>query len=297
MKIALGTVQFGVNYGISNKVGKTPQAEVSAIMATARSNGVSVIDTASLYGDSEAVLGRSLPPNSGFKIVTKTPQFAGQTLDESDAQALEDTLRASLTKLGTPSIYGLLIHRADDLLLPGADLLMDRLLKLKQNGLVSKVGVSAYSGQQIDRVMDRFPMDLIQLPVNALDHRLLQSGHLQELKRIGVEIHARSAFLQGLLLMEQQAIPGYFASVRGRLESYHRYIGEQGLTPLQAALGFVTGIPEIDQVVCGVNDARQLREICAAAQTEVDVGAFADFAITDEAIVNPALWKLDKEKK
>lgn len=297
MKIALGTVQFGVNYGISNKAGKTSQAEVGAILAAARSNGVSVIDTASLYGDSEAVLGQSLPADSGFKIVTKTPQFAKQTLDGADAQQLEDTLRSSLAKLGTDSVYGLLIHRADDLLLPGGDLLVERLLRLKQTGLVSKVGVSVYSGRQIDLVLERFPMDLIQLPINVLDQRLLQSGHLQKLKNAGVEIHARSAFLQGLLLMELQEIPGYFDSVRGRLESYHRFIKEHGLTPLQAALGFVSGIPEIDQVVCGVNDARQLREICEAAQAKVDFRAFADFATTDEAIVNPALWKFDKEKK
>jgi len=296
LKIALGTVQFGVNYGISNKAGKTSQAEVGAILAAARSNGVSVIDTASLYGDSEAVLGQSLPAGSGFRIVTKTPQFSGQTLDGADAQQLEDTLRSSLAKLGAASVYGLLIHRADDLL-PGGDLLVERLLRLKQAGLVSKVGVSVYSGRQIDLVLERFPMDLIQLPINVLDQRLLQSGHLQKLKNAGVEIHARSAFLQGLLLMELQEIPGYFDSVRGRLESYHRYIKEHGLTPLQAALGFVSGIPEIDQVVCGVNDARQLREICEAAQAKVDFREFADFATSDEAIVNPALWKFDKEKK
>lgn len=297
MKVALGTVQFGVNYGISNKAGKTSLAKVGAILAAAKSYGVSVIDTASLYGDSEAVLGQSLPPASGFKIVTKTPQFAKQTLDGSDAQHLEDTLRSSLAKLGTASVYGLLIHRADDLLLPGGDLLVERLLRLKQTGLVSKVGVSVYSGRQIDQMLERFPMDLIQLPINVLDQRLLQSGHLKKLKNAGVEIHARSAFLQGLLLMELQEIPGYFDSVRGRLESYQRFIKDHGLTPLQAAMGFVSGIPEIDQVVCGVNDARQLREICEAAQAKVDFRAFADFAITDEAIVNPALWKFDKEKK
>lgn len=297
MKVALGTVQFGVNYGISNKAGKTSQAEVGAILAAARSNGVSVIDTASLYGDSEAVLGQSLPADSGFSIVTKTPQFSGQTLDGADAQQMEDTLRSSLAKLGAAAIYGLLIHRADDLLLPGGDLLVERLLRLKQTGLVSKVGVSVYSGRQIDLVLERFQMDLIQLPINVLDQRLLQSGHLQKLKNAGVEIHARSAFLQGLLLMELQEIPEYFDSVRGRLESYHRFIKEHGLTPLQAALGFVSGIPEIDQVVCGVNDARQLREICEAAQAKVDFRAFADFGTTDEAIVNPALWKFDKEKK
>lgn len=297
MKVALGTVQFGVNYGISNKAGKTSQAEVGAILTTAWSNGVSVIDTASLYGDSEEVLGQSLPANTGFKIVTKTPQFAKQTLDGTDAQQLEDTLRSSLAKLGTVSVYGLLIHRADDLLLPGGALLVERLLRLKQDGLVSKVGVSVYSGQQIDQVLEWFPMDLIQLPINVLDQRLLQSGHLKKLKSAGVEIHARSAFLQGLLLMELQDIPGYFDSVRGRLESYHRFIKEHNLTPLQAALGFVSGIPEIDQVVCGVNDARQLREICKAAQAKVDFRAFADFSIPDEAMINPALWKFDKQKK
>jgi aryl-alcohol dehydrogenase-like predicted oxidoreductase len=297
LKVALGTVQFGVNYGISNKAGKTPQAEVGAILAAARSKGVSVIDTAALYGDSEAVLGQSLLPDSDFKIVTKTPQFAKQALDESDAQHLEDTLRASLMRLGISSVYGLLIHRADDLLLPGGDLLVERLLRLKQNGLVSKVGVSVYSGRQIDQVLERFPLDLIQLPINVLDQRLLQSGHLQKLKNSGVEIHARSAFLQGLLLMEQQEIPDCFDSARERLESYHQFIREHGLTPLQAALGFVSGIPEIDQVVCGVNNARQLHEICEAAQAKVDVSAFADFATADETIVNPALWQLDKEKK
>lgn len=297
MKVALGTVQFGVNYGISNKAGKTLPAEVGAILATARNYGVSVIDTASLYGDSEAVLGQSLPADSGFKIVTKTPQFAKQALDGADAQRLEDSLRASLAKLGVASVYGLLIHRADDLLLPGGDLLVDRLLRLKQTGLVSKVGVSVYSGRQIDQMLERFQMDLIQLPINVLDQRLLQSGHLQKLKSAGVEIHARSAFMQGLLLMELQEIPEYFVSVRGRLESYHRFIKGHSLTPLQASLGFVSGIPEIDQVVCGVNDAKQLREICEVAQSKVDFRMFADFAITDEAIVNPVLWKFDREKK
>jgi len=297
LKIALGTVQFGVNYGISNKAGKASQAEVGAILAAAEKYGVSVIDTATLYGDSEEVLGQTLPPNSSFDIVTKTSQFAKQILDEADAQHLEDTFHSSLSKLGRSSVYGLLVHRAEDLLLPGGELLVDRLLKLKKNGLVSKVGVSVYSGSQIDQVMERFQIDLIQLPINVLDQRLLQSGHLQKLKSVGVEIHARSTFLQGLLLMELQNVPEYFDIIRKNLESYHRFIRARGLTPIQAALGFVLGLQEIDQVICGVNNAQQLREICEAAQVEVDSNELAEFAITDESIVNPSLWQVDKEKK
>ena len=174
---------------------------------------------------------------------------------------------------------------------------MNRLLKLKQNGLVSKVGVSVYSGSQIDQVMERFQIDLVQLPINVLDQRLLQSGHLQKLKSVGVEIHARSTFLQGLLLMELQNVPEYFDVIRKNLESYHRFIRVRGLTPIQAALGFVLGLQEIDQVICGVNNALQLGEICEAAQVEVDSNELAEFAIADESIVNPALWQVDKEKK
>ena len=297
MKVALGTVQFGVNYGISNKAGKTSQAEVGAILVAAEKYGVSVIDTAALYGDSEAVLGQTLPPNSSFNIVTKTSQFAKQMLDEADAQHLEDTFHSSLSKLGRSSVYGLLVHRVDDLFLPGGDLLMDRLLKLKQDGLVSKVGVSVYSGSQIDQLMERFKIDLIQLPINVMDQRLLQSGHLQKLKSAGVEIHARSTFLQGLLLMELQNVPEYFDVIRKNLGSYHRFIRARGLTPTQAALGFVLGVQEIDQVICGVNNALQLGEICEAAQVEVDSNELAEFAIADESIVNPGLWQVDKEKK
>lgn len=297
MKLGLGTVQFGADYGISNKDGKTPTAEVAAILDAATELGVRIIDTACLYGDSEDVLGRSMPPDSRFDIVTKTPQFAKQSLDEADAQQVEDTFRSSLLRLNRPSVYGLLIHRADDLFVSGGDLLMDRLLTLKQSGLVSKIGVSVYSAHQIDEVLARFPIDLIQLPVNALDQRLLQSGHLQKLKRAGVEIHARSIFLQGLLLMGLQDVPDYFSSVRERLESYHRFIEAQGLTPIQAALGFVANIPEIDQVICGVNNRQQLREICAAVQVKVRCEDYADFAVMDEAIVNPALWRIRGEKK
>ena len=97
--------------------------------------------------------------------------------------------------------------------------------------------------------------------------------------------------------MAQHEVPEYFAGIRKHLESYHQFIKEQGLTSLQAALGFVTGIPEIDQVICGANNARQFCEICEAAQVEVESSRFARVAVADEAMVNPALWQLDKEKK
>jgi aryl-alcohol dehydrogenase-like predicted oxidoreductase len=232
-----------------------------------------------------------------FDVVTKTPQFAKTSLGESEAKELEESFYQSLLRLKKPSVYGVLIHRADDILVPGGELLIDRLLELKSKGLVTKIGVSVYSGEQIDKVLDRFPIDLIQLPINVLDQRLIQSGHLQKLKNTGIEVHARSAFLQGLLLMEPQHIPEYFQCIRSNLESYHHSITSKGLTPVQAALGFVSNIPEIDHIICGVNNQQQLREICAAAKVELSCADYADYAIADESIVNPALWQVGKGKK
>ncbi|CDG81588.1 aldo/keto reductase [Janthinobacterium agaricidamnosum] len=300
MKIGLGAVQFGLDYGIANTAGKVSEAEVAAILAAADALQVGVIDTAALYGDSEAVLGRAMAPDARFDIVTKTPQFAGPVLDASAAQQLEDSVLASLSKLRRAAVYGVLIHRVDDLFLPGGEVLMERLVLLKARGLVGKIGVSVYTGEQIDQVLARFPIDLIQLPINVLDQRLLQSGHLRKLKLAGVEIHARSVFLQGLLLMPPQEIPDYFNGVRERLYAYHRFIATQGLTPLQAALGFVAGLTQIDRLICGVNSSQQLQEICAAAiagASDGDSADYAAFAIDDETIVNPALWHSAKGKK
>ncbi len=295
MKVGLGAVQFGVDYGISNKAGKTSALEAVKILEAAAEQGVRVIDTASLYGNSEEVLGLSLPPEARFDIVTKTPQFAKQHIDKNDAQHLEETFRLSLKKLRKPSVYGLLVHRADDLFADGGSLLMDKMQEIKESGAVKKIGVSIYSGQQIDKILEQYSIDLIQLPINILDQRLLRSGHLQKLKQAGVEVHARSIFLQGLLLMDQQSLPPHFDGVREHLKCFHRFIQDRGLTPIQAALGFGEDIPEIDCVICGINNHQQLQEICMAAQIKVKHEDYAQFAIENELILNPSNWRVEQQ--
>jgi aryl-alcohol dehydrogenase-like predicted oxidoreductase len=191
----------------------------------------------------------------------------------------------------TASVYGLLIHHADDLIGDDGHALMDRMLELKRQGLVKKVGVSVYTAEQIDRVLDNFTIDLIQLPMNVLDQRLLVSGHLTQLKAAGVEVHARSAFLQGLLLMDPDAVPPYFDPIRRHLVRYHGKMRQLGLTPVQAALGFVIGLNEIDAVICGVTTHQQLLEICAGANP-CRTDLFTEFALDEEGMINPSLWRL-----
>lgn len=292
MKLGLGTVQFGMNYGISNREGQASLEEAARILSVAAQSGMRILDTAALYGTSEEVLGRSLARNHTFSIVTKTPRFGNNYITDSDAQWLEDTFHRSLAKMGQSSIYGLLIHHADDLLAKDGCLLMERMSALKQRGLVKKIGVSIYTAQQIDQVLDKYSIDLIQLPINVIDQRLLSSGHLSKLKQAGTEIHARSVFLQGLLLMDPDTLPSHFDSIREHLKNYHEMIRQWGITPVQAALGFVAGLEEIDVALCGVNNHRQLQGLIFQMQGPVANKDFARFAVTDETILNPSLWRL-----
>ncbi len=294
MKLGIGTVQFGLDYGISNKEGKTPPDEVVRILEIAKENCIRIIDTAALYGSSEEALGEVLPQGHSFDIVTKTPKFS-ESISETDVLLLEETYHQSLQKLKQSSLYGLLFHNADDLLASKGYLLWDKMMELKSRGLVRKIGVSVYTGAQIDKILEKYAIDLIQIPLNILDQRLLRAGYLEKLKRAGVEIHVRSVFLQGLLLMDPETLPPYFNSVKEHLRKYHLYLREKNLTPLQSALGFVLGIKEVDAVICGVNNYVQLLELCSAAKSSA-IENFDRFALSDEAILNPAQWKMAGER-
>lgn len=291
LKLALGTVQFGSNYGVSNQIGATSTEEARAIVELAHQKGVDILDTAPAYGESETMLGEILPPDFG-RVITKTHYFRGDTITIGDAHVLKDAFFASLGKLKRESAYGLLVHSAVDLLKPGAEHLFGAMEELRSEGRVKKVGVSVYNGEQVDRILERFAIDLIQLPLNAIDQRLIAGGQLVHLKQKGVEIHARSAFLQGLLLMEQHSWPAYFAPYYPLLRRFHDIVTDLELTPLQAALGFVQSVPEVDYVVCGVNTLAQWRELIAAADAKVDIRQFSAVRCDDPNLVDPSQWRL-----
>lgn len=294
MKLGLGTVQFGLDYGVSNSSGRTPESEAKRILQLAEERGVSVLDTAAGYGESEEVLGRVLSTQHSFNIVTKTPAQRAQESGDEYAERVRASFRLSLAKLGQKKLYAVLVHRAEDLLSAQGGRLMDILLEFKQQGMVGKVGVSVYNGTQIDAILERYPVELVQLPVNVLDQRLIASGHLAKLRRSGIEIHARSVFLQGLLLMSPDVIPEYFVSISAHLARYHAYLESLGMTPLQAALGFVLGLPELERVIVGVNSAVQLREVLAVQMTQVDVLSMAQFSLSAPAILDPSKWFLNQ---
>lgn len=292
MQIGLGTVQFGLDYGISNTQGKTSSEEVKRILDFAKAQKVKVLDTAALYGNSEEVLGSILSVDDSFQVVTKTPHFKNTLTTYAHGEQLKQDFYISLKKLNLNKIYALLIHNAQDLLAENAEYLFDAMQELKSKGLVSKVGVSVYSAEQIDEIMDRYSIDVIQLPVNVFDQRLVQNGKLSQLKKSGVEIHARSIFLQGLLLMKPDNLGPYFYDFKPHVEHYHQQLDAYSLTPLQAALAYAESTEMIDHAIVGVTNVTELDEIITSYESiPKSLPNWSEFACVDESIINPVNWQ------
>jgi aryl-alcohol dehydrogenase-like predicted oxidoreductase len=294
MKLGLGTVQFGFDYGVANFDGRVTESEAHKILVLAADNGMEVIDTAAAYGESEAVLGRCLPRSSNFRIVTKTcPMRECNDRAEGSRWVLEGFGR-SLENLLVDRVDALLVHHISDLLGPGGCEIVDTLVDLKRSGRVSKIGFSAYGAADIDAAMAIHDFDLVQLPLNVFDQRLIAGGQLSRLKNQGLEVHVRSVFLQGLLLMDLPSVPDYFAPITPKIKAWHRALAEQGLTLLEGAFAFVRTL-DVDVVLIGVDSASQLlanqKAFAVASECNLD---FTNFAVNDEAFINPSRWRLSK---
>ena len=241
-KLGLGTVQFGLPYGISNNAGQTTSDEVGKILETAKAYKVEVLDSASAYGNSENVLGQN--DLSCFKMISKfmPPQ------DESISIQLENSLKI----LGLNSLYGYLAHRPGEIFKdPGQ---WKELQKFKDTGKVQKIGFSLNEPEELAQLLAKnfFP-DLVQVPFNYFDRRFETA--VKELKNRGCEIHTRSAFLQGLFFMDPQKLDDFFNEVKPIIANL------QEKKPLNGALlKFVLEKSYIDKVIIGVENERQLMQ-------------------------------------
>jgi len=290
VKIALGTVQFGINYGVNSTTGQVQPDEVRKILTYARTQNITLLDTASSYGDSEKVLGNVGIKN--FSIVTKTRHFAQTVINDKSAGLLVADLNQSLQLLKQKSVYSLLVHNADDLLKPGASKIISQLQDLKEQGIISKIGVSIYTSDQLQSVMDKMDIDLVQLPVNILDRRLFDTGMLKKLFCQGVEVHARSIFLQGLLLMSKNSRPKYFSQWDSLWKLWHEWLSDNKLTALEATVRHAISTPEISKVLVGVDSKEQLQGIIQAADGSIPT--IPETLSTDDAVLlNPANWKIN----
>ena len=286
-KLGLGTVQFGLDYGLSTGEGRVPSNEVTYILNYASDKRIDMLDTAPSYGESEKDLGSNSINN--FKIVTKTQNIAAPKVSSSDVKLIDKIFMKSLKNLNINSAYGLLVHDVRDLLKFGSEKLYGLLTNLKKEQKIRKLGVSIYDKGQLESILDLYDIDLVQLPLNILDRRLIDSDILTRLKNRGVEIHVRSVFLQGLLLMPKNQIPDKFVRWEKTWNIWHEWLADNEISALEASLRYAVAFPEVSKVLVGVESLNQLKEISRAIN-----GVLPDLPknlqIDDIDLLNPTNW-------
>ncbi len=286
-KLALGTVQFGMNYGITSAHGRVQSIEVQDILNYAHNHGIDMLDTAHAYGDSEYTLGKA--GVNGFKIVTKTRHFESVIIGEQDVKLLIDDFNKSLMLLKVENVYGLMIHNGNDLLKEKSYKLMQELNILKEQGLIQKIGVSVYNKIQLESIIERFDVDLIQVPVNIFDRRLTRNDLLKKVHNKGIEVHARSIFLQGLLLVTSKRLPYKFNRWRPIWNIWEQWLKDNNLSPLEACVQYIVSKNEVDKVIIGIESKKQLSEIIKLeSKTLPEIPKELD--VNDNDLLNPSNW-------
>jgi aryl-alcohol dehydrogenase-like predicted oxidoreductase len=292
-RLALGTVQLGLPYGVANQAGQVPVEEGARILALARSAGLDTVDTAIAYGTSEEVLGRL--GVAGLRVVTKLPPLPADGL-ESHAAVLgwvRTQVQGSLARLGVPRLHGLLLHRSTDLCGRHGLALRAAFEALVGDGVAVRTGVSIYDPAELDALARSeaglVGVSLVQAPFNVMDRRLVRSGWLARLHDAGAELHVRSAFLQGLLLMTPALRPPRFARWAPLFAQWDAALAALDRTALEACLGFVLAQRQVDRVVVGVDSATQLQEIVSATGRGTLVLPEA-LSSDDPLLINPSTW-------
>lgn len=284
-KFALGTVQFGLDYGVANQDGRVTLEEGRKILTEANRAGVNTLDTAIAYGDSEATLGQIGVAN--WQIVSKLPRMPDGISDVDGW--VEAQIVSSLSRLKVGQLEGVLLHYPAQILSGQGRKLPIALQKSKEIGLVRKIGASIYRPDELTDLLDVFDVDLIQSPLNIVDRRLIDTGWLARLTLTGVEVHVRSVFLQGLLLMDESERPSKFTQWQPLWAIWDSWLRRTNLTALEACLRFALNVEGLSRVVIGVDGVNQLKQILAIPpQCLTDLPDFA--GLYDERLINPSTW-------
>lgn len=273
-KIVLGTVQFGLQYGV-NSAGRPSEEAVKRILEEAAKGGIATLDTSSAYGNSEEILGKCITTDEDFKIVSKYPK--GEI-------SVAEMFNGSLNRLKVNQLYGYLLHHFE--VYKNNPKVWDEFVALKKSGKVQKIGFSLYSPEELEFILNKkSPFDLIQIPFNILDKKFLPL--MKELHEKGVEIHVRSTFLQGLFFKDRETLPEKLKPMKKYLLQLDDYSKATGLSISEMALNYNLQNPYIDGVLIGVDNVEQLRmNLSSIKDTPIDI----EIDVKEQELLNPVNW-------
>ena len=282
-KLGLGAAQFGLDGGPPAR-GRAPEAEVREMLGLAARAGLRILDTGAASPHGEAILGAVMPRPAPFGVTVKAAR------GDRGPDFVEAEARASLARLGLERADAIVVQSAGDLFSPWGLALWERLKALRDGGLFVRVGISAYASDDPAGLARRFRPDLIQAPASLLDQRLLTDGSLAAVRELGVEVHLRSIFLNGLLFLPPDRIPSQIKGAAARLSRARRLIAEGRSDPLQAALGFALSRPEANAVIIGAATAAELSAVIAAAASPPPDLDWDDMALDDPQALDTPRW-------
>jgi len=283
--IILGTAQFGMPYGVANQSGQLDQERARATILVAKAGGIGMLDTAVEYGQSEVVLGTL--ELGDMQLLTKLPAAPDGCTDVRGW--VRQQVSACLERLNVSSLSGLSFHRPGQLLQSIGPALYDEVRVLQEEGVVGKIGISIYQPEELEPLFEGRRFDMVQAPMSILDRRMVSSGWVERLGGLGCELHARSIFLQGLLLLPAAMRPPHFLRWRALFANWDRWLLDAGLSPLEACVRFALSTPGVTRVVVGVDGPEQLKQVLESTDGALPSVPEQLFC-TDADLLNPARW-------
>ena len=295
-KLVLGTVQLGLDYGINNPNGKPSKKESLEILNFAYKKGIRIFDTAYAYGNAEEILGEFLKSGATgkkAKIITKLKPNIFLDYNGEAYDIIAENLKESLKRIKSSYVDGYLFHTPAYI---KEEKLVESLVRLKKQGLVKNIGVSICEKEDAIYAAGLSQIDYIQIPYSIFDQRLDKTDFFKLAKKNGKKIFARSAFLQGLFFMAEEKIPLHLENVKTYFRKLDRIISKYNLSRQQAALLFSLKNEDIDYVVFGVDNIKQLKDDIDIAEKNINCDQCikelkAGFVNIQKNIIFPSLWK------
>ena len=283
--IALGTANFGRNYGINNKAGILTDSQVEEILQFSATLGISQIDTASGYGRAEELVGNFWPRGSSVNVMTKL-----STADCINSETIFDTVKQSLTLSKQESLWAVLLHDSSVLVNGNPKNLIQDLQQLIDSGMTKHIGISAYTEGEIIRAKKIMPeMDVFQISNNICDQRLHSSSTLQEMFNNGNFFFVRSIFLQGLLLMDPNILPSKMCAAKLTLEQLREFCISNRISLVDACMGYAKSIPWASGIVVGAESKNQIQEIYDSIHSTFNID-FSKVPRLSDWFLDPRNW-------
>ena len=294
-KLCIGTAQFGLPYGITNRAGKIPDREGRRILTLAQDAHIRLIDTAQSYGDAEDAVGRQVPESHNFRFISKLSAQKKACFCSDDIRVWEESFQRSCRSLRVSQLECFFLHQPQDLLKPGGEYLKKWLLSLRDRGLVNRLGMSIYGDDDLQGVNESL-LDVVQMPISLFDQRGLEDGLVSHLRDRGVLVHARSIYLQGLIATHPELWPRWTSSAsRNHQLELVKCARSKECNLIDLALGFIKVQSEIDAVVIGLCKEQQLKELLEAWEKKspwVD-NEWKAWSLRDQQILDPRKWPED----